>query len=385
MTDWRVDPALAPAIEEVLPDLAREILATIALEVPEYARPLEGSFGRGIRIGVDEALRQFAALVRDPGSDRAGGRDVYVGLGRGEFRQGRSLDSLLAAYRVGARVAWRRTSEAAGRAGHPPERVYELADAIFAYIDELSAESVEGYAAAQSEREGEREMRRSRLLTALLADAGRTEIDRLGAAAGWQIPAVAAAAACGPDDVGPIARRLGPEILSATLEDVGCLIVPDPEAPGAGTGLAAAAGERALTLGPAVAADALAGSWREAEAAHAARSTGNLPGAGLLRTDEHLAGLVLAETAPLLERLAARRLAPLEAETEASRARLSATLASWLGNLGAIAPTATELGVHPQTVRYRVARLRELFGAELEDPDARFELQLALRAPTRAG
>jgi hypothetical protein len=385
MADWRVDPALAPAIEEVLPDLAREILATIALEVPEYARPLEGSFGRGIRIGVDEALRQFAALVRDPGSDRAESRDVYVGLGRGEFRQGRSLDSLLAAYRVGARVAWRRTSEAAGRAGHPPERVYELADAIFAYIDELSAESVEGYAAAQSEREGEREMRRSRLLTALLADAGRTEIDRLGAAAGWQIPAVAAAAACRPDDVGPIARRLGPEILSATLEDVGCLIVPDPEAPGADAGLAAATGERVLTLGPSVAADAIAGSWREAQAAHAARSTGNLPGAGLLRTDEHLAGLVLAETAPLLERLAARRLAPLEAETEASRTRLSATLASWLGNLGAIAPTATELGVHPQTVRYRIARLRELFGAELEDPDARFELQLALRIPTRSG
>ena len=147
---WRVNPALAPAIEAVLPDLAEEILATIAREVPEYARPLEGSFGRGIRVGVDEALRQFAALVREPGADRAASRDVYVGLGRGELRQGRSLDSLQAAYRIGARVAWRRTSESAARAGHPPERVFELADAIFAYIEELSAESVEGYAAEQS-------------------------------------------------------------------------------------------------------------------------------------------------------------------------------------------------------------------------------------------
>ena len=33
-----------------------EILATIAREVPEYARPLEGSFGRGVRTGVSEAL-----------------------------------------------------------------------------------------------------------------------------------------------------------------------------------------------------------------------------------------------------------------------------------------------------------------------------------------
>jgi len=36
--------------------------------------------------------------------------------------------------------------------------------------------------------------------------------------------------------------------------------------------------------------------------------------------------------------------------------------------------------VHPQTARYRVARLRELLGGQLDDPDARFELQLALRA-----
>jgi len=37
------------------------------------------------------------------------------------------------------------------------------------------------------------------------------------------------------------------------------------------------------------------------------------------------------------------------------------------------------LEVHPQTVRYRVRRLRELFGDALEDPEQRFELGLALR------
>jgi DNA-binding PucR family transcriptional regulator len=36
--------------------------------------------------------------------------------------------------------------------------------------------------------------------------------------------------------------------------------------------------------------------------------------------------------------------------------------------------------VHPQTVRYRVAQLRELFGDALDTPDGRFELELALRA-----
>ena len=42
MHAWHVDPALAPAIEEVLPDLSQEILDAIAREVPEYARPLRG-------------------------------------------------------------------------------------------------------------------------------------------------------------------------------------------------------------------------------------------------------------------------------------------------------------------------------------------------------
>jgi DNA-binding PucR family transcriptional regulator len=36
--------------------------------------------------------------------------------------------------------------------------------------------------------------------------------------------------------------------------------------------------------------------------------------------------------------------------------------------------------VHPQTVRYRMRQLRDLFGERLEDPDSRFELALALRA-----
>ncbi len=379
MHAWHVDPALAPAIEEVLPDLSQEILDAIAREVPEYARPLEGAFGRGIRIGVDEALKQFALLVRDPDADRGGGRDVYVGLGRGEFRQGRSLDSLQAAYRVGARVAWRGTSRAAERAGHPPERVYELADAIFAYIDELSSESVEGYAAAQSEREGEREMRRSRLLTALISGAGRAEIDRLASAAGWQPPATVTAAACEPEEIGPIVRRLGPETLSGTLEEVGCLIVADPDGPGAGRRLAAAGDDRTLTLGPVCELDGVAASWQEAEEAHAARASGALPPAsGLLRTDENLAALILASSSARLERLAARHLGALDDETEASRARLLATLSAWLGNLGAIAPTADQLGVHPQTVRYRIARLRELLGEQLDDPEA------TVRAPSGA-
>src|SRR6266516_2882502 len=101
---WRrLPPALAPALERQLAPATVEILATIGREVPAYARPLEGAFGRGLRRGVSAALGEFVALVRDPDAGREQGRDVYRALGRGELRAGRTLDALQSAYRIGAR------------------------------------------------------------------------------------------------------------------------------------------------------------------------------------------------------------------------------------------------------------------------------------------
>src|SRR5438309_8536943 len=142
---WRgLPPRLADVIEPELPVVTGEILAAIGREVPEYARPLDGAFGEGVRTGVDEALHRFVALVRDPDADDDAGRQVYVALGRAELHAGRTLDSLQAAYRVGARVAWRRFAAACHGAGTEPEIIARLAEALFAYLDGLSADSVEG-------------------------------------------------------------------------------------------------------------------------------------------------------------------------------------------------------------------------------------------------
>ena len=40
------------------------------------------------------------------------------------------------------------------------------------------------------------------------------------------------------------------------------------------------------------------------------------------------------------------------------------------------------MAFQPQTVRYRMRQIHELFGDQLRDPDRRFELQLALRIRT---
>src|SRR5947209_4203192 len=231
---WReLPPALAEVIEPELAALRDEILAVIAEEVPEYARPLDGSFGRGIRLGVEEALLQFARLVADPDGGRGQSREVYVGLGRGEMREGRSLDALQAAYRVGARVAWRRLSEVGLRAGLDTATICLLADAIFAYIDELSADSVEGFAQAQQAAAGERERRRRRVLAALLAEHADIEAVRQAAAdAPWQPSATVAVVVCEPAELEKIARRLPVDALAGVVDEVGCIVVRDPDGPG---------------------------------------------------------------------------------------------------------------------------------------------------------
>src|SRR6201985_428661 len=136
---WRgVPTGVADLIEVEIEPITAEILASIAHEVPEYARPLEGRFGRGIRRGVEEALAQFVALIRDPDAGREAGREGYPALGRGEQRAGRTLDSLQAAYRIGARISWRRFADACRRAGGGAGTLALPGGGGFAYIDELA-------------------------------------------------------------------------------------------------------------------------------------------------------------------------------------------------------------------------------------------------------
>ncbi|HET7120081.1 MAG TPA: helix-turn-helix domain-containing protein [Solirubrobacterales bacterium] len=380
---WRGLPtSVADMLEPGLPAIAEDILTTIGREVPEYARPLEGRFGRGLRRGVEEALRQFLALIRDPDAGREHGRGVYVELGRGEQRVGRNLDSLQAAYRLGARVAWRRFAEVGSEAGLEPEALTVLADAIFAYIDELSADSVEGYAEAQAAVDDLRRRRRQELAVLLLREPAADPEDLAAAAqaAGWRVPARVAAAACADGDLGPVAGRLPPEALVTLVDGVGCLLLPDPEGPGRLEELTRAAGAATVALGPTTEAPGVGGSWRLASALLRAVGSGFTAGGGLRRAEDHLTELLLFENRRLVARIAARRLAPLEGLTPRGRQRMAETALAHVRHHGNAVAMAAELHVHPQTARYRIARLRELFGDDLDDPDARFELELALRS-----
>jgi len=358
----------------VLPELAQEVVAAIQHEVPGYGGPLRGDFGRGIRTGVEQALRRF---LSDGASGESNWGRIYLALGRGEYRAGRSLDALQAAYRVGARVAWRRVSRLAADAGVSVESQHELAEAIFAYIDQLAAESVEGYADAQAADAGSLQRRREELLMMLLAQPPTPPavLDQAATRAAWRLPRRLAMVAVSPATAARVARRLSGDVLHNADEDHGYVVVPEPAALSAELAAAAPRYDVAVGLGPTVPLSDAARSWRWALLARRGASKGTVREA-----EARLADLVLEASPDLVAALGQQVLAPLTTETSASCARLETTLLAWLRHHGAQAATAADLGVHPQTVRYRMARLRELFGSDIDDPEKRFALELALRA-----
>jgi DNA-binding PucR family transcriptional regulator len=99
-----------------------------------------------------------------------------------------------------------------------------------------------------------------------------------------------------------------------------------------------------------------------------------------IRCEEHLPELLLFDSDGVMRILARRGFSSLPDLTPGQRTRLPETLLAWLTTGGSVPETAARLMIHPQTVRYRMRQLEEIFGDQLHDHDWRFEMQLVLRA-----
>ena len=149
-TGLELDPAVVAALRDRLPLVADRAVAALAAEVPGYAGALTEQTRGTIELAVQTALGAFLELAEqsrdaDPGTPLHSALEGAYALGRGEARSGRSMDALLAAYRVGARVSWRELSTTAVESGLPAGTVAQFAELVFAYIDQLSAASVAGH------------------------------------------------------------------------------------------------------------------------------------------------------------------------------------------------------------------------------------------------
>ncbi|MGA8923007.1 MAG: helix-turn-helix domain-containing protein, partial [Candidatus Dormiibacterota bacterium] len=93
--------------------------------------------------------------------------------------------------------------------------------------------------------------------------------------------------------------------------------------------------------------------------------------------DEVIPHLVLAQNPRLAERFVVHTLGRLLDPKVRHREALLETLEAYLGR-GSVKDAAAELDLHRHTVLYRLDKLRELLGGDLDSPPARWRLQLAL-------
>lgn len=100
----------------------------------------------------------------------------------------------------------------------------------------------------------------------------------------------------------------------------------------------------------------------------------------LVPCTEMLGPLLVAGNPLLTGMLASKHLAVFDGIRTARRNDLALTLLRWLETASATNQLAREMGVPPQTLHSRLCKLREMFGAKLEDPPTRLELIVALRA-----
>ena len=381
-----LDRALADVLRPGLAQLVADTDSDISRELPSLGDRRAGAYGRALRVGIESALEHFVDLVGvdEPAADESL-TALYEGFGAREDRHGRTLSALLTAYRRGARLAWTQFAGLAVAAGTDTDKLTKLAEAVFAYIDELAAASTVGYARSHSERAAQRNVMRQQLVELLVNGGAETEAARiaeLAAESGWPVPDRLAVALVAMEVVAerPVAPVLAADLLQGRVGAEQIAVIP---------GEALHRGEPRFTPRTGQAVRAFVGTIRPPEEAPVslahARSlqrlvaTNVLPAKTVVFAQQHLPDLLLHADRRLLADLRDESLAPLDDLAPARRAALLQTLQAWLAHHGERGPTAHELGVHPQTVSYRIAQLEGLLGEALRDPESRFSLQLALR------
>jgi hypothetical protein len=381
---------VAAALQAVLPRMAERTISAVTVEVPSYTDAFSGRMGQNIENAVQMALGAFLRLAvraqdSDPAATLSPALDGAYELGRGEARQGRSMDALLSAYRVGARVAWRDLSATAVGAGLAADTVARFAEMVFAFIDELSAASVAGHADELATTGRVRQRYLDRLAQQLLAGEPTETLRASADKAGWEPPVTLTAVVVAESQTRGLAARFGRSTLQLSEELPGVeaadalavLLVPDLHGQARGQLRPALQGRRAL-VGPARPWTAVRSSYRRALRA---RDLSVPDDADVVDTEDHLVELVLTADRDAAEDLRRQVLAPLVGLRPSTAERLTETLRSWVLHRGQREAVAADLFVHAQTVRYRMTQLRDLYGERLDDPHTILELTVALGVP----
>jgi len=373
-----VPPSVVHAFRPSVPTLADRITTRIQQEVAAFAGRADADRRELISFAVHSAADLFLDLLE--GRPVSGHRvdKLFRRMGRAEAMDGRGLDAVRAACQIASRDAWLELRHVAESGNLPGSVLGPLGDTLFAYLQHLVDQVQLGYVEAQRERGPERVRRQ--LLHAMLAGKPEDEICTLADVVAWDVPheCVVLGAAVPAD----MARAV--EVPSHVLVGIshGYAIVV-VAADKVGDGLAVMRNVPCVLP--------IARSWpvSTADVRHAHRWTrralslarhGLIACADVIDCSEYRSALWLHADPVLRRAVCDDLLAPLLAEKQHQRAVLAETLLLWLRTHASAPALAEQIGVHEQTVRRRLRRLRADFASALAEPSQKVGLLMVLEA-----
>ena len=385
--------------------MARAVVTLVRWDASTGVPPQRDAIVRACEAGLD----LFLATAREsrPATQEELRRVAQLGIL--QARSSQSVEPILAAYRMAARVAWNEILRA--WRGHPeatPEAIMVVANYVFAALDQVAAEVTKTYLHAREQHMQRGTRAHARLFHALISDNfdSELELQRQALALNTLLApngyvAVVCKLVLGNRDGERGGKALAEVAASLDLPRNALVHATDPStlvilwpadsltsADGARQfviQLQDEAAQRSGNLRARVRAGiggyhpglhGIARSFLEAQQAiEAGRKL--RPDSIVHGHDEVIPQLVLAQNPQLAERFVAHSLGRLMDPKLRNREQLLSTLETYLAK-ASVKEAAAALGLHRHTVLYRLEKLRELLGGDLDQPASRLRLQLAL-------
>ncbi len=384
--------------------MARAVVGLVRWDASTGVPPQRDAIVRACEAGLD----LFLATAREarPATQEELRRVAQLGIL--QARSSQSVEPILSAYRIAARVAWDEILRAwRGHPEAPPEGIMVVANYVYAALDQVAAEVTKTYLHAREQHMQRGTRAHARLFHALISDNFDSELELQRQALAVSTPLAASgyvAIVCklvlgnrdgerGGQALAEVAAALdAPRGVLMHATDPSTLVVLWPAESVADVEparqfvlqLQDVAERRSGHLKARVRAGigghhpGLHGVSRSYLEAQQAIEAGRKlrPDSVVHGHDEVIPHLVLAQNPVLAERFVTHSLGRLRDPKLRNREQLLDTLEAYLDR-GSVKDAAAALGLHRHTVLYRLEKLRELLG-DLDAPATRLRLQLAL-------
>jgi sugar diacid utilization regulator len=384
--------------------MARAVVGLVRWDASTGVPPQRDAIARACEAGLD----LFLATAKEarPATQEELRRVAQLGIL--QARSSQSVEPILAAYRIAARVAWEEILRAwRGHREATPEAIMLVANYVFAALDQVAAEVTKTYLHAREQHMQRGTRAHARLIHALISDNFDSELElqrqalalnTVLAAQGYV--AIVAKLVLGNRDgerggqaLAEVATSIDtPRGALVHATDPGTLVVLWPVESHADLEdarqfvhrLQDEASQRSGSIRARVRAGiggyhpGLHGIARSYLEAQQAIETGRKlrPESTVHGHDEVIPQLVMAQNPQLAERFVTHSLGRLLDPKLRNRSQLMETLEAYLAK-GSVKDAASALGLHRHTVLYRLDKLKELLG-DLDVPATRLRLQLAL-------